>query len=221
MANDTSTATAPLADLSVGSDPRDVLARAMSTAVEVIAAVRPDQMELPTPCHDFDVRGLIAHLVAVLDRLEMFGLQGDIGGVGVQSEILADDQWVARWDASVHKVLDAWSDDSRLDAEMQLPWRTMEGRPALAIYTNELTVHTWDLAHVTGQHPAWDPEVLDVSARAIHVELPDPDRAAMWAGVAAQLPPGVPFSAPFADAVEVPDDAPAIDRLVAWNGRRP
>jgi hypothetical protein len=26
---------------------------------------------------------------------------------------------------------------------------------------------------------------------------------------------------PFADAVPVPDDAPLIDRLVAWNGRRP
>ena len=26
---------------------------------------------------------------------------------------------------------------------------------------------------------------------------------------------------PFAEAVPVPDDAPAIDRLVAWNGRDP
>lgn len=27
--------------------------------------------------------------------------------------------------------------------------------------------------------------------------------------------------APFAEAVEVSVDAPAIERLVAWNGRRP
>jgi len=26
---------------------------------------------------------------------------------------------------------------------------------------------------------------------------------------------------PFDDPVPVPDDAPLIDRLVAWNGRRP
>jgi len=221
MTNDTSTATAPAPTAVGGSDPRDVLARAMATAVEVIAAVRPDQMELPTPCDDYDVRGLIAHLVAVLDRLEMFGTRGDIGSVGVQSEILADDEWVGRWDTTVHRVLDAWADDSRLDAEMQLPWRRMTGRPALAIYTNELTVHTWDLAHATGQHPAWDPEVLAVSFRAIHVELPDAARAAMWSEVAAQMPPGVPFAAPFGDAVEVPADAPVVERLVAWNGRRP
>jgi uncharacterized protein (TIGR03086 family) len=219
MTNDTSTA--PTSATIDGSDPRDVIASTMATAVEVIAAVRPEQMELPTPCPDYDVRGLIAHLVAVLDRIEMFGTQGDVGSVGVQSELLADDEWVSRWDATVHRVLDAWADDSRLDAEMRLPWRTMTGRPALAIYTNELTVHTWDLAHATGQHPAWDPEVLAVSSHAIHTELPGSERAAQWQEVAAQLPPGVPFTAPFADAVDVPADAAPVERLVAWNGRRP
>jgi len=207
--------------LTEASDPRDVLARAMAAGVEVIGGVRPDQMQLPTPCPEFDVRGLIAHLVAILDRLEMFGLQGDVGAVGVQAEMLADDEWVDRWDATVHRVLDAWADDDRLDAEMHLPWRPMSGRLALAIYTNELTVHTWDLAHATGQVPTWDPQVLEVSDRAIHAELPDPERGAMWAAIAAQLPDGVPFGAPFADAVPVGADASPIERLVAWNGRRP
>mgnify|MGYP000535288204 CR=1 FL=1 len=32
---------------------------------------------------------------------------------------------------------------------------------------------------------------------------------------------GVPWSPPFANAVPVPDDAPLIDRLAGWNGRRP
>jgi hypothetical protein len=35
------------------------------------------------------------------------------------------------------------------------------------------------------------------------------------------MPPGVPFAAPFGDAVEAAADAPMIDRLVAWNGRLP
>jgi hypothetical protein len=33
----------------------------------------------------------------------------------------------------------------------------------------------------------------------------------------AERPPEIPF----ADAVPVPEDAPAIDRLVAWQGRDP
>jgi hypothetical protein len=36
------------------------------------------------------------------------------------------------------------------------------------------------------------------------------------------MPPALrDFADPFADAVPVSDDAPLIDRLVAWNGRRP
>jgi uncharacterized protein (TIGR03086 family) len=220
MTDDTTTAPT-VTPVGEGGDPRDVIARAMATAVEVVGGVRPDQMGLPTPCADYDVQGLIAHLVAILDRLVMFGVQGNVGSVGVQAELLADDEWVERWDTTVHRLLEVWADDSLLDAKMQLPWRTMTGRPALAIYTNELTVHTWDLAHVTGQHPAWDSEVLEVSSRSIHVELPEAERSAQWEAIAAHLPPGAPFRAPFADAVEVPDDAPTIDLLVAWNGRRP
>ena len=223
MTNQTSTAPARTVELHDGdhcSDPRDVLARAMGTAVAVIYDIRPDQMHLPAPCDDLRVRSLIAHLVAILDRLVMFGRQGDVGGVGVQADLVPDDEWVTRWDATVHAVLDVWTDDERSEAAMQLPWRSTTGRTASAIYTNATPQHL-DLAHATGQHPAWDQEVLDVSSRAIHVELPDAERAAVWAGIAEHLPPGVPFTAPFGDAVPVPDEASPIEHLVAWNGRRP
>jgi uncharacterized protein (TIGR03086 family) len=220
MTNDTSTAPAPPA-VAKGSDPRDLLARAMATAATTIRGVTPDQMELPTPCHDFDVRGLIAHLVAVLDRIEVIGSRGNVFSVPAQSEMLPDDAWSTRWATTAHTALDAWADDALLDADRQLPWTVLPGRAALAIYVNELTTHTWDLAHATGQQPEWDPEVLQLSLAAIHAELPDAVRAPQWAEVAAQMPPGVPFVAPFADAVDVPAEAAMIDRLVAWNGRRP
>ena len=45
--------------------------------------------------------------------------------------------------------------------------------------------------------------------------------AERFAQVAATLPAGVPFVPPFGEAVAVADDAPLIDRLVAWNGRTP
>ena len=63
--------------------------------------------------------------------------------------------------------------------------------------------------------------MLGVSFDHIQRELPMPDRAPMWAEAKASLPEGVPWADPFADAVPVGDDAPLIDRLVAWNGRTP
>ena len=41
------------------------------------------------------------------------------------------------------------------------------------------------------------------------------------AGLDRRVPEGVPVEVPFANAVDVSDDAPLIDRLVAWNGRQP
>ena len=82
-------------------------------------------------------------------------------------------------------------------------------------------VHTWDLATATGQDVAWDHATLACSWEAIRSQLPEADRDPQWEAVRAMMPPGVPFDGPFANAVDVADDAPLIDRLVAWNGRTP
>ena len=50
--------------------------------------------------------------------------------------------------------------------------------------------------------------------------LPAENRRALFEEISAAM--GLDEVAiPFAEAVPVPDDAPAIDRLVAWNGRDP
>ena len=74
----------------------------------------------------------------------------------------------------------------------------------------EIDLDGGDTAAVTAYF--WNP---------IRIQLPDADRGSLWAGVAASLPAGVPFSPPFADAVPVADDAPLVDQVVAWNGRQP
>ncbi len=52
--------------------------------------------------------------------------------------------------------------------------------------------------------------------------MPGEGRPAMFAAFKAGMPE--PYRSgpdPWADAVPVPEDAPPIDRLVAWNGRQP
>ena len=133
---------------------------------------------------------------------------------------VADDAWVGTWTAHTARVEAAWPAE-RLGVMMTLPWATMPGSAMLAQYTNELSVHTWDLAVATGQHPAWDDSVLAVGFAAIQRGMPSEGRATRFAEVAKALPAGVPFVPPFGEAVAVPDDAPLIERLVAWNGRTP
>jgi uncharacterized protein (TIGR03086 family) len=198
-------------------DPRQIVARAIATGGAVIAAVRPDQLTAPTPCPEMDVRTMIRHLVGVLDRIASLGTGED--PFSVSETNAPDDGWFDAWVKASTRAGDAWSDDAVLERPMALPWIQGSGADVLTSYFSELTVHTWDLATATGQQPDWDESVVTAALEARPI-LPAENRRALFAEISAAM--GLAEVAiPFAEAVPVPADAPAIDRLVAWNGRDP
>lgn len=203
----------------ITTDPRTTFADAVALATAVIERVAPNQLGNPTPCDDLDVAGLLGHLVVVLRRVAALGRADDPFGAGVMAPVEGD--FPAAWMAAARAVEEAWAEDAVLDRTMRLPWAERSGAAMLVSYLNEVTVHTWDLATATGQRPAWDPQIVSLAFDGIRF-LPGENRAAMFEALRAGLPPEQRnFADPFADAVPVPDDAPLIDRLVAWNGRRP
>ena len=196
-------------------DPRPILDRAIATGGSVIARVRPDQLTAPTPCAEMDVRAMLGHLVGVLDRIAALGRGED--PFAVTETNVPDDGWTDAWAASAQRAAAAWHDDDVLDQPMALPWIQGRGADVLASYFSELTVHTWDLATATSQEPDWDDAVV-TAALAVRDFLPAENRRALFEEISAAM--GLDEVAiPFAEAVPVPDDAPGIDRLVAWNGR--
>lgn len=198
-------------------DPRVYFARAVRTTTDVLGAVRTEQLDDPTPCDAFDVRQLLGHLVGVLHRVARLG-RGEDPFAGGDVEAPGDD-WSGAWAAAAHEVQAAWTDPSVLARPMALPWQQGTGGEILAGFLSELTVHTWDLATATVQEPVWDDDVVR-AALATSVGLPAEGRLELFERISREM--GFDEVAiPFADAVAVPDDASAIDRLVAWNGRRP
>ena len=199
------------------TDPRTVLDRAIATAGTIIAGVRSDQLTSPTPCTEMDMRTMLGHLVGVLDRIAALGKDED--PFSVIETHAPDDDWSAAWATSATRLADAWSNDAVLERPMALPWIQGSGADVLTSYFSELTVHTWDLAVATGQHPRWDATVVTAALDARPI-LPAENRRALFAEISAAM--GLDDVAmPFAEAVSVASDAPAIDRLVAWNGRDP
>ena len=199
------------------SDPRPILDRAIATGGAVIAGVGPDQFTAPTPCPEMDVRALLSHLVGVLDRIAALGNGED--PFAVIETHAPDDDWSDAWAKSGTDAADAWRDDAVLERPMALPWIQGNGAEVLTSYFSELTVHTWDLATATGQHPHWDDTVVTAALEARQI-LPAENRRALFEEISAAM--GLDEVAiPFAEAVPVQGDAPAIDRLVAWNGRDP
>lgn len=201
------------------TDPRPQFAAAAETLRTVVAGIDPSQFDQPTPCTGMDVRELIDHVGMAVGRVTAAGRQQPLDEWPTEGFRVPDDV-VAGIDALVSDAIAAW-DAARLTDDVTLPWATLRGADALATYVNELLVHTWDLARATGQDPTFDDDAVAVAEAIMHQELPDPARGPMWEEFKAQMPEGIPFEPPFDDAVPVPDDASPIERLVAWNGRRP
>ena len=203
-----------------GCDPRERLDVANATMIDVVRGIAEGHYDLSTPCDLMSVAELAEHVVMAMRRIACAGRAVPVQDWPVDAADVGVGEWVdalvdARADASA-----AWADDSLLERPTALPWGTFPGAEVLDVYTNEMTMHAWDLAVATGQQPEWDAEVLAASLAVMHQQLPMADRTPIWDAVFAQVPEGVEVEVPFANAVEVADDAPLIDRLVAWNGRQ-
>ena len=99
-------------------------------------SVEPAALDRPTPCSDYDVRALLGHLVATVDRARVIAEGGDPTTMPVVVIGVADDGWPAELAAAVDKAMAAWSDDAVLDREAIVPWGPVPGgRPSGATST--------------------------------------------------------------------------------------
>jgi uncharacterized protein (TIGR03086 family) len=187
------------------TDPRPGYRAALDWVTGLAAAVRPDQLALPTPCPEFDVRDLLGHLVATVRRAVAIAEGTSPLDVPVVVTDVADHDFATTYAQDAKRALDAWADEARLDAVVTVPWGQVPGRGAVGAYTNETLVHGWDLAVATGQDSETDPElaeaILAVAQRAIPAE-----------------PRG--GHVPFAPPVEPGPGAGPTERLANWSGHR-
>ncbi|MGW4569365.1 TIGR03086 family metal-binding protein, partial [Streptomyces sp. NPDC004561] len=140
------------------TDPRPVYARATEQAAALIEAVRPERLDGPTPCAEFDVRTLLSHMVGGTLRIAVVGEGGDGLAVHPFAEGVADDGWAAAYDEVRVRALKAWESDERMTAPVRVPWGEVPGHGALAGYVMEIVAHTWDLAEALGHPHELDPE---------------------------------------------------------------
>jgi uncharacterized protein (TIGR03086 family) len=189
-------------------DPRPLYRRAVAQTEAVVAAVTPDQFALPTPCPEYDVRALLAHLTGGLTRTALVG-EGDPGALARPAtvEVVPDDGWPDAYRAAAARATAAWADDAKLDALVEVPWGKIPGRFALAGYVQEVLAHGWDLAKATGQPTEGDPELALFALAGAKRILPPDIRAA--------------DDVPFGPVVDVPADATPYTQLAAWLGRHP
>ncbi|HEY7102753.1 MAG TPA: TIGR03086 family metal-binding protein [Mycobacteriales bacterium] len=176
----------------------DRLDRSLAAVDRLIGMLRPEQWTLPTPCSDWTVGELVDHLVG-MNRVFAALLADEppprrVGGGPGPAQAYRD---------SAAALLAAFSRPGALDRSYRGPLGTATGADRLQIRLYDLLAHGWDLAQATGQ-PAQLPEDAAEQALAFaRVQIVDSAR------------PGR-----FDPAQVVSPYAPAIERLVAFLGRR-
>lgn len=172
----------------------------LSTYARVLALVdglKPADLTRPSPCSEWNVRALLAHLVAAID-----GLAGQLRGEKPDwaKDALGDDP-VATLRRSVQEALVQWRRPGAADT----PSPMMPGMRIIDLALADAVAHTWDLATALGRDPMLDEDAVRLAY----------DR---WAHGAADT--GRQFGA-FGPEISVPDDARLLDRFVGLLGRTP
>jgi uncharacterized protein (TIGR03086 family) len=188
-------------------DPRPLYAGALTWVHSLLQTVRPEQLDGPSPCPDFDVRTLAGHLVGTVDRARVLGEGGDPRTSPFVTPGIADDGYAAAYGDAIEKMWSVWrapAGDAILDREVTVPWGTVPGRAALYGYLNETLVHGWDLAVATGQPVEAPREIAEAALAAAPRMLPAEPRGGH-----------VPFAPPVPPAA----DAGPTERLANWSGR--
>lgn len=188
----------------------DLDRRAVDASVAVVTRLRPDDLDRPTPCAEWTLAGLLAHMT-----VQHHGFAAAAEGRGADPDVwrvrpLGDDP-VAAYVAAAEQVTAAFGAAGVLDRPFALPefgdGAEFPGRQAIGFHLVDIVVHGWDVARSLGARIELDADVLD-AASGIAAAVPDGDE---------RLQPG----AAFRPGVQVAADAPTLDRMVAGLGRSP
>jgi uncharacterized protein (TIGR03086 family) len=134
-----------------------VLSRALDQAGDVLAVVHPDQLSRPTPCEDWTVEQLIAHMLNA-PRNFLRSMNGEKVDWSAEPPPVPED-FAAAFRSAADDLIHAWHQrepDADTTADSQTP---------------EFAVHTWDLARATGQSTDLDPEVAERSLAFMSANL--------------------------------------------------
>ncbi len=166
--------------------------------------VADDQWGLPTPCTEWDVRSLVAHVVDEQRWVPYLLAGGTVAAAGDRfaGDPLGSDPKQA-WDDARDAARDAFNAPRALDRHVSVSSGHMSARDYLWQMTVDLTVHAWDLARAVGCDDRLDAELV----------------RRIWAGAEKDLD-DMAASGLFGRPVTVPAGADLQARALAMFGRR-
>ncbi|MFI5807411.1 TIGR03086 family metal-binding protein [Streptomyces sp. NPDC051561] len=168
--------------------------------VRLLDGVSDARLDGPTPCEEFSVRDLLAHLLTLSAAFrdaagKRTPAAGD-GGLPVD--------WRRLLPRRLTELTEVWRDADAWEGSTVAGGVTLPAGVAAQVALDELVLHGWDLARATGQHFTCDRASLQVVYALLAPEADNPARSEI-----------------FGPVVDVPYGSPFLDRVVGLGGRDP
>lgn len=171
----------------------------------VLAGVTNDQLAHPTPCSDYTVGDLINHVSDVSQGFAALARKSHTAdGAHDDKAMLLCGNWREPVTARVLALGDSWADPAAWQGSFDAAGVELSNELWGRIALTEMVVHGWDLAKATDQ--PFDLPGTTLRACLEHV---------------AEFVPNAPVPALWGPAVDVPDGAPLLERIIAITGRTP
>jgi uncharacterized protein (TIGR03086 family) len=180
--------------MAMEADLLDLYERASAWTASKVAGAT-EKLDAPTPCDEWDVTTLLNHM---LDTQRYFAGTARGEDVSPPSPTPPDDLMGDDPDAA----FDAARDD--VGSAYGAPGVIEKTGPSLGIAFSDLLLHGWDLAKATGQDTTMPEGLAEAAFEMIHGRFTDDQRKGV-----------------FKAEVQVPADAPAQSKLLAYTGRDP
>jgi uncharacterized protein (TIGR03086 family) len=166
----------------------------------LLADLEETDLARPTPCGDWNVGALAAHLVGNTAFFAGAGGQVvDDDGTGVGAADAG-----SRFEHAATAVIEGFSEPGRLDAEVATPFGAFPGSMVLAVAFADLLTHYWDLGQALDLTVEVEPPVAERALETLGLFIQDDYRA----------------NGMFGPVQPCPADASALDRLAAFSGRQ-
>lgn len=172
----------------------------------VLKAITDDQLDGSTPCENYQVSGLVQHVIGLTQAFTDAAGKTAAGSRPPEPTAKADlpDGWRDKITSQLEGLVDAWRDPAAWEGMTEAGGVQLPGDAAAGVALQEIVVHGWDLARATGQE-------FDVDAGLLE------ELQGITAGFSSDE--GVPGL--FGPRVPVADDAPPLDRIIGMTGRDP
>ena len=196
-------------NLSAMADTVDLEPAARQTA-GIVEHVEDSQLGDETPCGASTVGDLVDH-VNGLARAFAAAAHKDLGPMTATAPVPdaanLEPDWRTTTPAALAILAQAWTEPAAWDGMTQAGGVSLPGAVAGNIALNEVVIHGWDLARATGQPYQPDDATLNACMRSLTQMYP-PEHLDRRQGI-------------FGPPVDVPPEAPVLDRVVAFSGRNP